>query len=189
MSPYVSFKNVTTDYLKDCFLKAHIAFDSLHYNPIYLQQLALPDYTMRAQPVLNWHFWKPKRRHYRIQMSNHLKIAQYIQLDELPPKVLIGWFAHELGHLMDYHRRSVWSLFGFILGYVAFPTHRIGAERRADLYALEKGFGEELMATKLYILEQSTLPDRYKDRIRKYYLSPAELEDILREKPPTRRHF
>jgi hypothetical protein len=45
------------------------------------------------------------------------------------------------------------------------------------------------MATKLYILERSKLPDHYKDRIRKYYLSPDELELLLLEAEPERIHF
>jgi hypothetical protein len=31
------------------------------------------------------------------------------------------------------------------------------------------------MAIKKYILEQSTLPNRYKERIDRYYLSPEEV--------------
>lgn len=122
-------------------------------------------------------------------MSDHLEIAQYIKPAELPRQVLVGWFAHELGHVVDYHRRSFIGLLWFILGYVLFPTHRAGAERRADLFALEKGFGKELMATKLYILEQSGLPDSYKERIKKYYMSPDELELLLLENEPERVHF
>ena len=55
----------------------------------------------------------------------------------------------------------------------------MGAERRADLFAIEHGFGTELMATKNFILDKSTLPERYKKRIRRYYLSPTELEELL----------
>lgn len=115
-------------------------------------------------------------------MSDHLQVAQYIQIEELPREVLIGWFAHELGHIMDYRTRSVLSLLWFVMGYLLFPTHRMGAERRADLFALEQGFGPNLLATKTYILEHSNLPDAYKNRIQKYYLSPTELEDILQLK-------
>ncbi|PHI18755.1 hypothetical protein CEQ90_16500 [Lewinellaceae bacterium SD302] len=122
-------------------------------------------------------------------MSDHLEIAQYIKPDELPDNVLIGWFAHELGHIVDYQRRTVLSMIKFILGYILLPTFRSGSERRADLFALKNGFGKELMATKLYILEQSPLPDKYKDRIKKYYMSPDELELLLLNKDPERILF
>jgi hypothetical protein len=45
------------------------------------------------------------------------------------------------------------------------------------------------MATKLYILDHSRLPDYYKKRIRKYYLSPDELELLLLDAEPARIHF
>jgi len=185
----LSFKDVSSDHVKACFREAYSRFSELHQNPLFLEQLALSGYTMRAQPVPGWQVFRRRRRSYRVQMSDHLEIAQYINPAELPRDVLVGWFAHELGHIVDYHRRPFWSLLWFILGYVLFATHRTGAERRADIFALEKGFGKELMATKLYILEHSKLPDYYKDRIRKYYLSPDELELLLLNAEPERIHF
>lgn len=187
--PNLTFDNVHDDHLRDCFVSAYAEFPELHAHPLRLEQRPLEAYTMRAQPLLNWSFWRRKNRHYRIQISNHLQIARYVELRELRREVLVGWFAHELGHLMDYRRRGAWSMIQFILGYITFATYRAGAERRADLYAIERGFGPQLMATKMFILEKSKLPNHYKDRIRRYYLSPAELEDILLERKVSRRHF
>ena len=187
--PNLFFQNVKSEKLINAFEAAYERFPFLHDSEMLLQQLPLSGYTMRAQPVIDYRIASTRKRKYRIQISNHLEIAQYIKLKELPHEVLVGWFAHELGHVVDYHKRSIFSLMKFIVGYVSFPTHRSGAERRADLFAMEQGFGKELMETKLYILEKSKLPDAYKDRIRKYYMSPDELEMLLLDEEPERVHF
>ncbi|MCB0638002.1 MAG: hypothetical protein KDC54_15340 [Lewinella sp.] len=189
MYPNLRFHHVDDEYIRSCFRDAYADFDLLHDHPLTLECLPLQHHTMRAQPIINWAFLHRATRHYRIQMSNHLAIAQYVRLAELPREVLVGWFAHELGHVVDYHRRTAAGLLQFVIGYVLFPGFRAGAERRADIYAIEQGFGEALMATKLYILEKSDLPNMYKDRIRRYYLSPTELEDMLYGESPKRVHF
>ncbi|MGH1437729.1 MAG: hypothetical protein ACRBG0_25050 [Lewinella sp.] len=178
----LTFKNITSQHIQDCFIKTYQQFTALHDHPFSFEQLSLKNYTMRAQPVINWAFWHRATRHYRVQTSDHLQLRKYIRMEELPENVLIGWFAHELGHIMDYHNRSALNLISFVVRYLAVPNYRMGAERRADLYAIDHGFGDALMATKRYILEQSKLPDQYKQRIKRYYLSPTELETILKEK-------
>lgn len=178
----LTFKNINSQHIKDAFTKTYAQFTALHDHPFYLEQLSLKNYTMRAQPVINWAFWHRARRHYRVQTSDHLQLRKYIRIEELPEEVLMGWFAHELGHIMDYRERSALNLIFFVLRYLTVPTYRMGAERRADLYAIDHGFGDELMATKLYILDQSKLPEKYKQRIKRYYLSPTELETILKAK-------
>ena len=178
-----------SDYLKACFAETLVRFPELAGHTIRFERVALPGYTMRAQPVFNRYIFRRRPRHYRVQLSNHGKISRYVRPRELPREVVVGWFAHELGHIVDYHRRSLAGLLWFVIGYILFPTHRAGAERRADLFAIDRGFGDELMATKLYILEQSSLPDRYKRRIEKYYMSPDELELLLQDKEAERVLF
>lgn len=181
----LSFTNVGSPYLRECFMEAYSRFSELHDNRNTLEQLPLSGYTMRAQPVPGWGIISRNSRAYRVQMSNHLEIEQYIKVENLPREVLVGWFAHELGHILDYHQRSFIGLVTFLIGYLLFPRYRSGAERQADMFAVAKGFGKELLATKSYILDQSDLPDRYKDRIRKYYLSPDELETFLMNEEET----
>lgn len=185
MSRTVTFRGVDSAYLQQCFLEAFTEFKELHTNANALEQLPLSGYTMRAQPVPGLRILSRKHRAYRVQMSNHLEIERYIKVEDLPREVLVGWFAHELGHILDYHQRTAVGLLGFLLGYLLLPSYRSAAERRADMFAVKKGFGKELLATKSYILDQSSLPERYKNRIRKYYLSPDELELLLTEEDPS----
>jgi hypothetical protein len=178
----LEFKDITSDHIRNCFTQTYKKFTTLHSHPFCLQRIALKKYTMRALPGLNMAFFYRATRHYRVQVSNHLQLRKYIQMEELPKKVLMGWYAHELGHIMDYQNRSALNMIGFLFRYLLIPNYRMGAERRADIFAIDHGFGEELMATKRFILEQSKLPKKYKKRIKRYYLSPTELEEILQEK-------
>ena len=179
---HLHFDNIDSDHLRECFIRTYERFTALHSHDFCLQQLALKRYTMRAVPIMNFSFWRRATRYYRVQISNHLQLREYVDMEELPAEVLMGWYAHELGHVMDYRGRSALNMIWFLLRYLLVPNYRMGAERRADLFAIDHGFGDELMATKRYILDQSKLPEKYKRRIRRYYLSPTELEEILQEK-------
>jgi len=171
----VQFKHIDQTFVRDCFLEALKGFPQLADHEIILQQRSVAATNMRAQPVLDFRFFRRARRAYKIEISNHPNFAEYLTLEDLPAEVLVGWFAHELGHVMDYLERSAWNMIKFALGYWFFFNFRVGAERKADIYAIQQGFAREVMATKKYILEQSSLPNRYKERIDRYYLSPDEV--------------
>lgn len=175
----VTFKHIDQHFVRDCFLEALQGFPELAEHEIILQQRSVATTNMRAQPLIDFRFFYPARRAYKIEVSNHPNFAQYLKLEDLPAQVLVGWFAHELGHVMDYLQRSAWDMIKFGLGYWLFANFRIGAERKADVYAIQQGFAAEVMATKKYILEKSTLPNRYKARIDRYYLSPEEVAMMI----------
>lgn len=171
----ITFKNVTNTHIQKCFLAALNNYPRLKSHDLQLIQRPIPETTMRAQPIFNAAFWNPSKRAYKVEISNHTKLESFIKIAELPANVLIGWFAHELGHVMDYLDRSGWNLIRFGLGYYFFPTFRMGAERKADLYAIQANFAKEIIETKTFILEHYEMPNVYKDRIRKYYMSPQEV--------------
>lgn len=169
-------------FVQDCFAQALAGYAPLHQHPIRLYRQHLKDMTMRAQPLINGRFFQKDKRGYRVDIQDYTRINEAIQVPDLPRDVLVGWFAHELGHIMDYRTRSAWDLIRFGLGYLLFPTFRVGAERKADLYAIEFGFAQEITATKMFLLEESTIPNSYKTRLTRYYLSPEEVELVVREK-------
>jgi hypothetical protein len=185
----VTFKNITHPFIQHCFYEALQGFPRLHRHGLVVRWKSGFSSTMRAQPVLNWRFWNRKRRAFRIEISTRTTLSEQIRLADLPASVLIGWFAHELGHVMDYIDRSGWDLLRFGMGYWLFPTHRLGAERKADIYAIEHGYANYLLATKKFILEHSDLPNAYKNRIRKYYMTPEEVRLVVAGQPdvPTLR--
>lgn len=117
-------------------------------------------------------------------MSPTSQINEKISTVDLPESVLKGWFAHELGHLMDYKSRNWLVVASMGIGYVLFRNSRLAMEKRADMYALEFGFGQEILATKNFILSHAELSSRYKKQIMLYYLSPAEIERLIAEETP-----
>jgi hypothetical protein len=175
----ITYQNVHSPLLRQWFAETLAAYPELHGRPIYLRKLAMKRSTMRAQPVINRGFFHRDTRHYRVDFSDHLNVTQHVDVQNLPKDVIVGWFAHELGHVVDYLNRPVLGMISFGLGYALWSRYMRKAERIADTIAVEHGFGNEVRATKSYLLEHATLPPHYKKRLEKYYLSADELEGII----------
>lgn len=178
----IRFKNIESQHIKDCFLKALVGYPSLASRQIVVIQRHVPNSTMRAQPIIDLSFWKKSSRKFKVEINRFTSIDSKIKLEDLEEKVLVGWFAHELGHIIDYIDRSALGLIQFAIGYLLFSNFRLGAERRADLYAIEHGFAESIVETKKFILGQSSLPNAYKKRIERYYMSADEVALVLKKK-------
>ncbi len=138
---------------------------------------------MQAQPLLSGIFRNPSRRSYIIKISRQFNAGkEHLNIKELPFEVLVGWLGHELGHIMDYLHRSLPSLTAFGFGYVFSRNFMKGAERTADALAVEHGMGEYIRTTKKFILNHSGFSQKYKNKIRKQYLSPEEIFSLVQTK-------
>ncbi|NNE76582.1 MAG: hypothetical protein HKN31_05860, partial [Pricia sp.] len=96
--------------------------------------------------------------------------------------IMIGWLGHELGHVMDFKNRSGANLIGFGLRYLFSKNYIKRAERMADSYAVAHGMEDYILATKEFILTKAGLSQKYVDRIKRLYLSPEEIMDIVKER-------
>lgn len=132
--------------------------------------------TMQAQPRYSSFFKKRKNREYVILISKkfHIEDDTYNILD-VADKIMIGWIGHELGHIMDYKRRSAVGMLIFGFKYLFFHKHIQTVERTADTFAVKHGMGEYILATKNFILNHSNISPTYKSRIKRLYLSPEEI--------------
>lgn len=175
----IVYQNVASEKLRRWFAETLAEYPELTGRPIYLRRLPTRYSTMRAQPVINRHFWRRATRHYRVDFSDHLRITRHVKIHDLPRKVVVGWFAHELGHIVDYLDRPWRGMIAFGLGYALWSRYMREAEKRADTIAVNHGFGAEILATKRYLMNHATLPAHYKKRLRKYYLSADEIEAII----------
>jgi hypothetical protein len=175
----IIFQNVQSERMKRLFAQALGAYPRLRDRPIYLRKLPMQYSTMRAQPVLNWQFISRATRHYRVDFSNHLEITEYVKMRELPDEVIVGWFAHELGHIVDYLDRPLRGMIAFGLGYALWSRYMRKAEKRADSIAVDHGFGAEILATKRFLMDNAALPPHYRQRLEKYYLSADEIEALI----------
>jgi hypothetical protein len=139
---------------------------------------------MQAQPRYTSMYGSRKWRTYIVKISRNFELkGKKIPIQDLPEKVLIGWIGHELGHIMDYQQRNNWSMFLFGIGYYTSMSFIMSAERVADTYAINHNLGSYILATKEFILNESGLPERYIRRIKRLYLSPEEIINLVEKRP------
>lgn len=169
--------------LKEAVLKSLSFYPELKNTEIHFKYARrIKHSVMQAQPKINTLARARASRAYVIRMrKTFIMEGEEYALCQLPADVLIGWLGHELGHVMDYRQRSLQSMAAFGIGYVFSPNFVKGAERTADEFAVSHGMGSYIQATKNFILNHSDFPDQYKDKIRKLYLSPDEIMEIVLE--------
>jgi hypothetical protein len=136
---------------------------------------------MQAQPVFETLLRPRKRRAYRINISALFTLTHTaIPIHQIPDDIMIGWIGHELGHIMDYERRSNVGLIGFGIGYISSARYVKKVEQFADGFAVQHGLGPYLIKTKRFILDHAELPQAYKDKIARLYVSPEEIVEQVR---------
>ena len=139
--------------------------------------------TMQAQPTASSFLKRKGQRSYNIFISETVKISgEVLYTVDMPQEVLIGWIGHELGHVMDYKNRSILNLMWFGVKYLLSDNHIATAERAADTYAVQSGMEQYILKTKDFILSQANLEQSYIARIKKYYLSPEEIMEIINQR-------
>ncbi|HTN19851.1 MAG TPA: hypothetical protein VL125_05220 [Pelobium sp.] len=137
---------------------------------------------MQAQPKASMLFRSKKTRAFQINISSMFKLTHSATpIHQLPTNIMIGWIGHELGHIMDYKSRSLFSMCGFALGYLFSERYIQKAERIADTYAVNHGLGFYIIETKRFILNQTDLPQKYKAKIARLYLSPDDIVGQVRK--------
>jgi hypothetical protein len=163
--------------LRDVILKALSFYPELHNIDIdFVFNENIRKSVMQAQPRFTTMYGNKSRRNYLVKISRNLKLkGDTIPIQELPEEVLIGWIGHELGHIMDYLKRSNWSMILFGSGYYTSKSFIISAERVADTYAINHELGDYILATQEFILHKAGLPEKYINRIKKLYLSTEEV--------------
>lgn len=135
---------------------------------------------MSARPTILSFFKFRKNRYYVIRMRRTFVIdGKPMMLELLPEPVLIGWLGHELGHVMDYRDRSFFGLIRFAIGYLGSDSYIRKAERRADEFAVRHGLSQQILETKNFILNNADLSARYKAKIKRLYLSPEQIMEIV----------
>ena len=137
---------------------------------------------MQAQPVFATVLKAKKNRRYRINISEHFNlIHSHMPIEQIPDEVMIGWIGHELGHILDYESKSNVEIIHFGYSYYFSPKFVKHAEMVADSLAVERGMGNFIVATKRFILDHAELPQSYKDKISRLYLSPDVIVEQVRK--------
>lgn len=163
--------------LEKPILKALSYYPELNSVPIEFKlKKNIKKSTMQAQPKFNTLLRSRNKRAYVILIKAIFELNTTSKpIQELPEDVLIGWFGHELGHIMDYETKTNNQLISFGYNYLFSENTLKNAERIADSFAVSHGMRDYLMTTKNYILNDADIPEDYKKRIRDLYVSPEEL--------------
>ena len=136
---------------------------------------------MQAQPRIETMFNKKENRGYNINISSLFKLTHTaIPIHQIPADIMIGWIGHELGHIMDYHNRDIFLMIRFGFGYLFSTKYIQQAERVADTFAVTHGLGNYIIQTKNFILNHAELPEKYKQKIARLYLSPDDIVEQVR---------
>jgi len=136
---------------------------------------------MQAQPRIETMFNKKENRGYNINISSLFKLTHTaIPIHQIPADIMIGWIGHELGHIMDYHNRDIFGMIRFGFGYLFSTKYIQQAERVADTFAVMHGLGHYIIQTKNFILNHAELPEKYKQKIARLYLSPDDIVEQVR---------
>ena len=138
--------------------------------------------TMQAQPRFASFFKRKENREYVILISRNIQIeGEHFTMEDIPSDVKVGWLGHELGHVMDYRERTNFGMLIFGIKYLFSSAHIKEVERTADTYAIAHGMGDYILKTKNFILDNASLTEKYKERIRRLYISPEEVMELINE--------
>lgn len=137
---------------------------------------------MQAQPDFNDFLKSKQNRSYKIYISSRFRPKEgKLPENEIAQDVLIGWLGHELGHIMDYRDKTALDMAVFGVKYVSSSKYLQKVEKTADVYAVNSGMADYILATKDFILNSQHLSDAYRERISRLYLSPEEIVMLVEQ--------
>lgn len=134
-----------------------------------------------TKPTLASCFLPPSRRTYTVTILEEAESPEKEALfRNLSKSMRIGVIAHELVHVIQYHRCRVPQLLKMLALYL-IPFWKRQIERAADKGAIDHGYGLQLLQHACYIRE---IPGYVHQRpeINKDYLKPDEIRHFLRHR-------
>lgn len=135
--------------------------------------------TMMAQPKFSTTFFNPENKEYIIYINNNEGRSKGLNYSEMSFDIQVGWIAHELGHILDYKNRNALSMIGFGVNYVVLPKFKEKVEHTADILAINRGLGKELLTGVEFLLSHPNISERYKNKIKKFYLSVDKIKEYI----------
>ncbi len=170
----VRFDNDTLYY---AFLFARMHYRGLDDVIIHLKYKKMRKSTMRSQPQVNV-FTNKSNRVYRI-LINEDPTLNGIFYRDFSINSIIGWFGHEIGHIVDYFERSDLGLMVFGLNYVFSDRFMRTAEVFADSTAVFHGLGYHLLEGAEFCLNSDKISPAYKQKLKDYYLLPDDIRKLI----------
>ena len=170
--------------IKNAFLDVWQQYKELHSYGFDVIQSNLSSSTMQAQPVIELSDIFGKNRKYKLDVAEKVLDSEDLFIADLPENVLRGWFAHELGHIVDYENHSNAAMIAYGIRYVLSEKYKREREHEADSIAIRHGFRTDVIAAKKYILENDFISPAYQDQIKRYYMTIQGAELCPDERVP-----
>ncbi|MEN2282120.1 hypothetical protein AAGF08_08270 [Algoriphagus sp. SE2] len=167
----LAFSSGINGKIKNAFLEVWQQYKTLHRYGFEVVQKRLAGSTMQAQPVIDFSQVFGTKRGYRLDVAERVLDSGELNVADLPEEVLRGWFAHELGHMIDYENHSNLGMIAYGIRYSISDQYKREREHEADSIAIRYGFKKEIIATKKYLLENDFISPKYQDQIKKFYMS------------------
>jgi hypothetical protein len=141
--------------------------------------------TMEARPSSPSVFRQKRKRVYKIFINNRKGPAKGINLAKLNFNTRVGFFGHELAHLLSYQMRSGAQLIGMGAKYIFSKKYKRALERQTDLETINRGLGFALYESKKIILKSkdADVPPDYRLNASKHYMTDDEVLDAIRHLP------
>ncbi|SFT55026.1 hypothetical protein SAMN04489724_1281 [Algoriphagus locisalis] len=170
--------------IRRAFQEVWEEYKELHSYGFDVIQSNLSSSTMQAQPVIELSDIFGKNRTYKLDVAEKVLDSEELFIADLPENVLRGWFAHELGHIVDYENHSNFGMITYGIRYVLSDKFKREREHEADSIAIRHGFRTDVIAAKKYILENDFISPDYQEQIKRYYMSIRGAELCPDERVP-----
>ena len=118
-----------------------------------------------------------------ISPNKYVLILNYDRLKNSPKEDLIGIVAHECGHFEKYKTQNIIDIWLGKIIYRISKKFREKNEKGADVSAIKKGFGKELLSTRLKLENENSY---FKKRAEIYLTSEeikSEIEKLKNDNP------
>lgn len=134
--------------------------------------------TMNVQPIIDFSIFKKESRKYKITINKNEGKVIGLDFFKMDKETRIGWFAHELSHIVDYTNKSSFDLLCFLINYFTSKHFIKETEKRIDKSVIYRGLGNELIRGVAISTTSSELSKEYQNKLKRLYLSPIELDSI-----------
>jgi hypothetical protein len=144
--------------------------------------------TLKTRPTF-WSMFMPKgHRSYVIIISNKtIQKLNPVLFQNLPENARIGIIGHELSHVADFSKKTVWQSFKTGVGHLS-KNYIDSLEYRTDKICIEHGLGKELETWSSYIRDtMHTTYWRGADFVNKgdthyeRYMNPSTIEKYMED--------
>lgn len=139
--------------------------------------------TMATRPRMDAIYQTRDKRTYRIFINNFIESNNGINYDDVPFNARIGLIGHELGHVVDYMKKSMIRVIGNGVAYVLNSHYRKTFEANVDQITIEHGLGWQLYAFSYFVFNHVDIAEDYLEFKKNNYPNPERYEEWLRDYP------